>query len=169
MSRHYFCYSSSLDPAAFDEWKKSHGYEHFSLPKGEPATALGVAYVFDFPSRYWGGRVLSLEQLTDAAQPADVRGLVFEIPDSHWPIVQHKEGIVTGAAVEMPLKVLVGERGTKIVDATAFVTHPDRVSKDGPVSVRFLETVLGAYKARGVPQGAIESVRVAAGYPLSTN
>lgn len=169
MSRFYFCYSSALDEAAFNEWKTSHGYEHFALPKGEAATALGVAYVFDFPSRYWGGRVLSLETLTDGAQPADVHGVVFEIPDSNWAIVQHKEGVATGASVEMPVKVLLGTKGTRIVDATAFVTHPDRVSKEGPVSLKFLETVLKAYSDQDIPAGAVESVRRAAGYSLDAN
>lgn len=172
-TKFYFCYSSALDLAAFNEWKESHGFTHFSLPEGVPATALGVAYVFDFPSRYWGGRVLSLEDLSHDSQPADVHGVLFEIHESHWPIVQHKEGVVTGASVEKRLKVLAGDAskrgGTRLVDALAFVTNPERSSQDGPVSTRFLETVLRAYETQGVPAGASESVRQAAGYPLSAN
>ena len=164
--RHYFCYSSSLDSEAFQEWKASHGYESFALPKGQAATALGVAYVFDFPSRYWGGRVLSLAKLTDAAQPADVHGLLFEISDSSWPVVQHKEGVVTGSMIEMPVQVLCG---SKILMATAFVTNPERVSVEGPVSLKFLETVLKAYESSGLPVSARDSVRQAAGYSLNTN
>ena len=164
--KHYFCYSSALDAAAFHEWKVAHNYESFSLPKGIPAVALGVSYIFDFPSRYWGGRVLSLARLTDEAQPADVHGVLFEIPDSSWPVIQHKEGVVTGASVELRVQVLAGN---KIVMASAFVTNPERVSIEGPVSLKFLETVLKAYETAGVPESARASIRQAAGYSLATN
>ncbi len=155
--RHYFCYSSSLDTAAFDEWKASHGYDNFSLPHGERAKAMGVAYTFDFPSNYWGGRVVSLTPLEGFEATGNVEGMLYTISPEAWPILQHKEGVVTGASVETTIKVLANNR---IVEATAFVTNPSRCGHHGPVSARFLEVLARAYAKHGLTAG-FESVRQA--------
>ena len=59
----YFAYSTILDRAAFVEWRGQHGYDFFDLPEGKLAEALDVDLIYDFPSRWWGGRVAGL---TDA-------------------------------------------------------------------------------------------------------
>ena len=143
--KHYFCYSSSLDPAAFDQWKQQHGYLHFSLPEGRKAQALGVAMIFDFPSRFWGGRVAGLK--TDSA--SNQWGLLFAIDDNDWSVITHKEGVMTGASIEIPVRVKL-ENG-EMVDASAFTTNPERVSLEGPLSETFLATLRKAYEARGLP------------------
>src|ERR1700690_1116553 len=58
--RNYFAYSTVLDRQAFEEWRAQHGYADFELPEGRLAEARDLGLVFDFPSRWWGGRVASL-------------------------------------------------------------------------------------------------------------
>src|SRR4051812_23680346 len=90
-TRRYFAYSTILDRAAFVEWKQQHGYDFFQLPDGDLAEAVNVDLVYDFPSRWWGGRVAGL-----ADKPGtSVFGRVYEIAHPDWPIIQHKEGAVT--------------------------------------------------------------------------
>lgn len=146
--RAYFAYSSALDRQAFDQWKMQHGYAGFSLPEGKRATASGVALTFDFPSRFWNGRVLGLTE--SAAQ--SVEGILFMIPEEQWPIIQHKEGVVTGSSVEMDVTVNCGGEN---IDATAFVTHPTRRSAQGPVSEPFLEAIRRAYRTWGLSEDAL--------------
>ena len=38
-----------------------------------------------------------------------VHGLVFEISEKDWPIIQHKEGVVTGMCVERPVRVKLAD------------------------------------------------------------
>ena len=98
-TRLYFAYSTILDREAFLEWRGQHSYDSFDLPQGELAEALDVALAYDFPSRWWGGRVAGLVD-----QPgAKVFGRVFEISLQDWPIISHKEGGVTGMSVERPV------------------------------------------------------------------
>lgn len=147
--RHYFAYSTVLDRAAFDAWRTEHGYQAFDLPEGQVAEAFDVALVYDFPSRWWGGRVAGL-----ADRPGgSVFGRLFEVPAVDWPIVQHKEGAITGMCVERPVVVLAGgER----VEATAFATRPERASLEGPVSARFVEALLRGARAAGLPEAYVE-------------
>lgn len=147
----YFAYSTILDRAAFEEWKEQHGYGGFQLPEGKLAEAVDVALVYDFPSRWWGGRVAGL---TD--QPgARVWGRIFEIPGVDWPIIQHKEGAVTGMCVERPVRVRVDG---KEVEAVAFATNPARKSSDGPVSPRFVEALVRGARAAGLPADYVEGL-----------
>lgn len=151
-TRLYFAYSTILDRAAFEEWRSQHGYEFFDLPEGRIAEARDVALVYDFPSRWWGGRVAGL-----ADQPgSSVFGRVFEISAKDWPVIQHKEGAVTGMCVERPVRVLIG--GDE-VEATAFTTHPRRASADGPVSDRFVDALVRGAQSAGLPKGYVESLR----------
>lgn len=142
--RRYFAYSTILDRAAFDEWKHQHSYGFFELPEGRLAEALDVDLVYDFPSRWWGGRVAGL---TDAPG-ARVYGRLFEIAGKDWPIVQHKEGVVTSMCVERTVRVRVDGQE---VEATAFVTNPRRASSDGPVSPRFVEALVRGATSAGLP------------------
>lgn len=142
-TRLYFAYSTVLDREAFEEWRAQHSYEFFTLPQGQLAEAVDQTLVFDFPSRWWGGRVAGLA----AAAGQRVFGRVFEIAEKDWPIVQHKEGFVTGMCVEKTVKVKVGGA---MVDAIAFTTNPARASLDGPVSDRFVEAIV-----RGATQAAL--------------
>jgi len=150
-SRFYFAYSTILDRAAFEEWKAQHGYQQFELPKGQKAEALDVGLVCDFPSRWWGGRVAGLEDRPDAT----VWGLLFEIPGVDWPIIQHKEGAVTGMCVERPVRVRTEGRE---VAAFAFTTHPARQNSEGPVSPRFLEALVRGARAAGLPEEYVASL-----------
>ncbi|ATB47994.1 gamma-glutamylcyclotransferase [Corallococcus macrosporus] len=148
-TRLYFAYSTILDRAAFEEWRSQHGYDFFELPEGRLAEALDVDLVYDFPSRWWGGRVAGLK---DAAGQK-VYGRLFEIRGQDWPIIQHKEGFVTSMCVERPVRVRV--EGQE-VEATAFVTNPRRASADGPVSPRFVEALVRGARSAGLPEAYVE-------------
>ncbi len=153
--RMYFAYSTILDRAAFLEWRAQHAYEFFDLPKGELAEASDVALAYDFPSRWWGGRVAGLVD-----QPGQsVFGRVFEISELDWPIISHKEGGVTGMSVERPVKLKVGD---KFIDAIAFATHPKRQSLDGPISTRFVKALVRGATAAGLPAEWIASLQAKA-------
>jgi gamma-glutamylcyclotransferase len=151
-TRLYFAYSTILDRAAFEEWKGQHGYAAFELPAGELAEAVDVDLTNDFPSRWWGGRVAGL-----ADRPgSSVFGRLFAIAAADWPIVQHKEGAVTGMCVERPVRVKVGGREEQ---AIAFTTHPARASGDGPVSARFIEALCRGARAAGLPEAYIQRIQ----------
>jgi hypothetical protein len=151
-SRLYFGYSTILDRAAFEEWRSQHSYGFFQLPEGKLAEAVDVDLVYDFPSRWWGGRVAGL---TDAPGRS-VFGRLFEIAGKDWPIVQHKEGFVTGMCIERPVRVRVDG---KEVEATAFTTSPRRASKDGPISPRFIEALVRGAESAGLPAAYLERLR----------
>jgi hypothetical protein len=82
-ARRYFAYSTVLDRAAFETWRSEHGYGAFELQGGVLAEAPDVDLVYDFPSRWWGGRVAGWT-------PAAARG--FFTVGARSPIVMHKEG-----------------------------------------------------------------------------
>ena len=149
--RLYFAYSTVLDRAAFLEWRAQHAYEFFDLPAGELAQALDVELVWDFPSRWWGGRVAGLGDRAGSS----VWGRVFEIAGVDWPIVQHKEGAITAMCVEKPVRVQVGG---KLVEATAFATRPDRRSTDGPISARFIAALVSGARSAGLPEDYVASL-----------
>src|SRR5262249_33274053 len=133
--RAYFAYSTVLDPAAFEEWRHQHGYDFFQLPAGTRAEALDLGLVYDFPSRWWGGRVAGRK-----ARPGALgQGLLFETAPKDCPIIQHKEGAIPrmGGEREVRGRPPAGER-----TAVAFTTAPARKSSDGPVSPRFVEALV---------------------------
>jgi gamma-glutamylcyclotransferase len=150
--RTYFAYSTILDRAAFEEWRHQHGYDFFELPAGEAGEALGVALDYDFPSRWWGGRVAGLIDRPGAS----VHGLLFRIPGKDWAIIQHKEGLVTGMCVERTVQVLAQGRA---VEATAFTTAANRRSKDGPLSARFVEALVRGAESSGLPAPWVATLR----------
>jgi gamma-glutamylcyclotransferase len=154
-SRLYFAYSTILDRAAFDEWKGQHGYEFFALPEGDLAEALDVRLVYDFPSRWWGGRVAGLED----AKGSVIFGRLFSIAGKDWPIIQHKEGAVTGMCVERLVRVRAGGRDH---EATAFATNPARAVQDGPISARFIEALVRGARSAGLPADYVRSLESAA-------
>ncbi len=147
----YFAYSGVLDRHAFDEWIEEHSYQFFNLPEGQVAEAKGVDLIFDFPSRWWGGRVAGLVDQVDSS----VFGRLFEIPAKEWPIIQHKEGVVTGMSIERKIRVLVGDQE---FEATAFVTAPQRRSLEGPVSERYIEALVRGAKQSGLPETYIAGI-----------
>ena len=151
--RRYFGYSTILDRQAFDEWRRQHGYQDFQLPVGQLAEALDVDLIYDFPSRWWGGRVAGLVDRPGAR----IYGLVYEIAGADWPILEHKEGAVTGMSIERPLRLRVdGEERT----AFAFTTRPDRARLDGPISGRFVEALLRGAASAGLPPEYLERLAV---------
>lgn len=145
-TRRYFAYSTILDREAFLEWRDQHSYGFFELPTGALGEAKGVGLVYDFPSRWWGGRVAGLRDEPGAS----VHGVVFEIAEKDWPIVQHKEGAVTGMCVERPVAVTLASG--EVVEATAFTTNPVRASADGPISDRFVEALIRGARSAGLPE-----------------
>ncbi|GAC1343956.1 MAG: hypothetical protein NVSMB23_18340 [Myxococcales bacterium] len=145
----YFGYSTVLDRPAFEEWRAQHGYSFFALPEGRIAEGLDLDLVYDFGSRWWGGRVAGL---ADAAG-SSVFGRIFEIAGEDWPIVRHKEGAVTGMCIERDVRVRVGG---EILTATAFTTAPERRTATGPLSTRFLEALQRGARAAGLPADYIE-------------
>ena len=152
--RLYFAYSTVLDPAAFDEWRQQHGYDFFSLPAGERAEALDLGLVYDFPSRWWGGRVAGLEDRPGST----VHGVVFSIAPVDWPIVQHKEGFRHPHVHRAP-----GAGARPVRRAGGHRLHhrsPARRSADGPVSPRFVEALVRGAAAAGLPAAWVESLRV---------
>ncbi len=149
--RWYFGYSTILDRAAFEEWRAQHSYDFFELPAGLVGEAGELELVYDFPSRWWGGRVAGLR---DAAGKS-VFGLLFEIAEKDWAIIQHKEGVVTGMCVERPVQV---KHGDALIEATAFTTNPVRASDDGPVSERFVEALRRGAAAAGLPDAWVKSL-----------
>ena len=148
----YFAYSGVLDREAFETWIEEHSYQFFKLPQGQVAEAKGVDLLFDFPSRWWGGRVAGLIDKSNAS----VFGRLFEIPAKEWPIVQHKEGVVTGMSIEKAIKVIAEG---KEFEAIAFVTNPSRASTDGPVSERFIQALVSGAKQAGLPETYISSLK----------
>ena len=154
--RFYFAYSTILDRAAFEEWREQHGYQFFDLPAGRAGEAVDLSLVYDFPSRWWGGRVAGLNDEPGAA----VHGLVFEISEKDWPIIQHKEGGVTGMCVERPVKVKLADGA--VVDAFAFTTNPQRASTEGPVSDRFVEAITRGAEAAKLPAEWAAKIRALA-------
>lgn len=166
--RLYFAYSTVLDREAFDTWKAQHGYDAFTLPAGEVAEALDLDLVYDFPSRWWGGRVAGLADVKGAS----VFGRLFEVPGPDWPIVQHKEGAITGMCVERAVTVRLGgtggDAGGRTIEATAFTTNPARRSADGPVSAKFVEALVRGAGAAGLPAPWIERLRAQASQTTRT-
>jgi hypothetical protein len=150
-ARRYFGYSTILDRAAFDEWKAQHNYEFFSLPEGVVAEAVDIGLVYDFPSRWWAGRVAGLADKAGAS----VFGRLYEIRGVDWPIIQHKEGAVTNMCVEREVQV---RAGGEVVTATAFTTRPERASMDGPISSRFVESLVRGARAAGLPEAWLEAI-----------
>ncbi len=151
-TRLYFAYSAVLDRVAFEQWRKEHSYPFFNLPEGQIAQAPNVDLIFDFPSRWWGGRVAGLVDRPGS----QIYGRVFEIPAIDWPVVQHKEGVVTGMSIERPIKITVDG---KELHATAFVTNPTRASTLGPISERFVEALISGAQQAGLPMDYIASLK----------
>src|SRR5262245_13122346 len=94
-ARLYFGYSTVLDRQAFEDWREQHGYGDFHLPEGQLAEAQDLDLVFDFPSRFWGGRVAGLVDRAGSS----VHGRLYEIAGRDWAVIEHKEGAVTGMCV----------------------------------------------------------------------
>lgn len=151
-TRMYFAYSGVLDREAFEIWRDEHSYQFFQLPEGQLAEAKNVDLIFDFPSRWWGGRVAGLEDKPGAS----VFGRLFEISAVDWPVVQHKEGVVTGMSIERALTVVADG---KEIQATVFVTSLDRASLDGPISPRFIEALIRGATHAGLPEHYISSIK----------
>lgn len=156
-TRRYFGYSSVLDLAAFDIWKREHGYDHYALPRGEICHARDATLVFNCNSRWWGGRVAGLVPMPGAR----VFGMLFEIRTEDWPIIEHKEGAVTGVSVAVPVVVMRADGET--FDAIAFTTNPARVSSDGPVSDRYISAWTAGATSAGLPAEYVQEVRRFAG------
>lgn len=149
--RLYFAYSAVLDRVAFEQWRDEHSYQFFNLPQGQLAQAMNVDLIYDFPSRWWGGRVAGLVDKSGS----QVYGLVFEISATDWPVVQHKEGVVTNMSVERTIKVMIDG---KEFDAIAFVTNPARASTQGPISERYVQALISGAKQARLPESYIASL-----------
>lgn len=151
-SRLYFAYSGVLDRNAFEQWRQEHSYHFFELPEGQVAVARDFDLIFDFPSRWWGGRVAGLVQKKGSA----VFGRLYEVPVENWPVVQHKEGVITGMSIELKIKI---EVEGKEVEAFAFTTSPERANTTGPVSERYIEALIAGAKQARLPEDYVNSLR----------
>lgn len=151
-NRLYFAYSTILDPEAFAEWKAQHSYDSFALGPGVVAEATGVELTYDFMSRWWGGRVAGLADATGKS----VWGKLFTVTEKDWPIVQHKEGAITGMCVERVVRVKTPEGE---VEAWAFTTAPARRQLEGPLSENFKVALVRGAQAAGLPESWIASLR----------
>jgi gamma-glutamylcyclotransferase len=152
-ARLYFGYSTVLDRRAFEEWRGQHGYQDFVLPDGVVAEALDVDLVFDFPSRFWGGRVAGLVDRPGSS----VFGRLYEIAGADWAVIEHKEGAVTGMCV--PREVSVKTPAGEVVRATAFTTRPERASLDGPISTAFVAALVRGAETSSLPAAYVERLR----------
>lgn len=150
-SKLYFAYSGVLDRIAFNQWKTEHSYNFFELPEGQIAELKDMDLIYDFPSRWWGGRVAGLT----AKQGSSIFGRVFEVSAKDWPVVQHKEGVITGMSIEVPVKVWVNG---KCLEALAFTTSPQRASIMGDVSSEYVEALVRGASQSGLPQDYIKSL-----------
>lgn len=151
-SKKYFAYSTILDQAAFKEWAEQHSYQFFQLPQGQVAKVKDMDLVFNFPSRWWGGLAAGLE----AKPGAEVYGVLFEIPEKDWPIIQHKEGFITGMCIEKTISVEVDGLSH---EAIAFVTNPQRASQQGDISKRFVQALYQGAQASGLPEKYLQSLK----------
>jgi gamma-glutamylcyclotransferase len=151
-TRLYFAYSGVLDRMAFEQWRAEHSYQFFDLPEGTVAQATDMDLVFDFPSRWWGGRVAGLT----AKKGSSVYGRLFEIAAVNWPVVQHKEGFVTGMSIERTVKVIADR---KEYEAVAFTTTPARATLDGPISERYIEALIDGATKSGLPKDYVASLK----------
>jgi len=114
-----------------------------------------VDLVYDFPSRWWGGRVAGLVD----QHGASIHGLVFEIPGKDWAIIQHKEGAVTGMCVERTVRVRMnGEEK----EAIAFTTNPRRATSEGSVSQRFFDALVRGAESARLPADYVDRLRTSA-------
>lgn len=147
--RLYFGYSTVLDRAAFEEWRGEHGYSFFALPEGRLVEGLDLDLVYDFASRWWGGRVAGLAD----APGKSVFGLLYQIPGEDWPVIRHKEGAVTGMSIEREVRV---RAGGELLLASAFTTAPERRSDSGPVSARFVEALVRGARAARLPDDYVQ-------------
>ncbi len=150
--RLYFAYSGVLDRQAFEQWKVEHSYQFFDLPKARIAEAKNLDLIFDFPSRWWGGRVAGLLD----REGSSVFGCLFEIPAENWPVVQHKEGAVTGMSIERSVHLLVDGQE---IEATAFTTSPNRASTEGPISNRYVEALVRGAELSGLPAHYVKQLK----------
>ena len=151
-TRLYFAYSGVLDREAFEQWRAEHSYGFFQLPEGQVASVEGMDLTFNFPSRWWGGRVAGLAPKAGSR----VYGRLYEIPATNWPVVQHKEGVITGMSIEMEVTVQVGDTAFK---ATAFTTSPDRASLQGEVSSDYIEALIRGATQAGLPKDYVDSLQ----------
>ncbi len=85
-----------------------------------------------------------------------VFGKLFTLAGEDWPIVQHKEGAITGMCVEREVDVIVDGVPVK---AVAFITAPGRRNLDGPVSPRFMEALERGARAAGLPEAYLDELR----------
>lgn len=150
--RLYFAYSTILDREAFYEWRAEHSYNFFDLPQGQVVEAVDQDLVFNFPSRWWGGLAAGLED----KKGASIYGMLFEIAAENWPVIQHKEGFISGMAVEKKVRVKVNGQE---VEATAFTTSPARASTQGEISPAFVEAIVRGAESAGLPAGYVDRLK----------
>lgn len=151
--RPYFGWSSILDAEAFAEWKVSHGHD-LSLANGRLARLSDHGIAWNLLSRYWGGRVPGIVP----AKGREVWGMLWEIRAEDWPILEHKEGAVTGISVPMPVRV---ETGGALHEAVAFTTNPERATTQGPISGNFRDAWFRGARAAGLPESYLAEAAAA--------
>lgn len=150
--KYYFAYSTALDLQAFMEWRNQHSYEFFNLPEGILAEGIDLDLTFDFPSRWWGGLAAGLVDKPGVK----IYGKLFKIKAKDWPVIQHKEGFVTGMCVEKNIRVKIGG---DVIEAIAFTTNPARANTQGEISPRFLQALVRGAEQSQLPEEYISKLK----------
>ena len=143
---YWFIYGSSLDLDAFRAWAGEHGYQLPDFARAVPARLDGYRLRFDVPSRFWGGAVAGLSR----ADAAFVEGLALPLAGDARGLVEHKEGVISGLAQALAVRVVPLAGGAPI-EAIAF-TGADgrRLADEAAPARRFVETVLRGARAFGL-------------------
>lgn len=157
-TRVYFAYSTILDPEELDRWMADHGHRGFKLPAGKVAEAPNSDLVYNCPSEKWGGRVAGITRKSGSS----VFGLLFEVPASAWPVLEHAEGVKGGKFQELELEVRIAAEGGRTVKATTFTTRPQTASTSGPVSQKFANTLARGAERAGLPAEYVTKLKAEA-------
>lgn len=151
--RALFAFSPLIDPAAFDEWKRSHGHAALQLPPGEVAEAVGVDLVYSCPSKKWGGRIAALTPVAGKS----VFGKLFRIRPEDWAAIVEAE---TGRGEKLAELEVQVRAGGKMIPATAFA--PRAPSTDGPVSESYARALAKAAEAARLPADYVDRLKAEA-------
>ena len=151
---HWFIYGSSLDREAFASWAEQHGYRLPDFSQAVPARLEGYRLAWNVQSNFWGGTVASLEE----APGSTVEGLALPLGAEARPLVDHKEGAISGlyqafSAAATPLA------GGSPLPVLAYRANPARrLPQEGRPSPRFLATIIQGARQSGLSPAYIASL-----------
>ncbi len=139
----YFAYGSNTDPTRMVE--RCPGSQVLG-----PAYVAGYALAFGGPSRLWQGGVATLQPATGQAR---VPGILFRVPPATLDALDRIEGHPY-FYVRRPLEV-----STDNGEVMAFTYLLQDGIPQVPVSPRYLEALLGAYRLHAWDSSALQSLK----------